>query len=191
MFRETCNELETKLAEGTLHSLVTAAALLRKLLMDASPLMHTVNRTHRLPKPKFVVRGLPDLTLVGLPEPDGQFLGDGLDALDGAVFPTLPGQVQLELDLDKFLAHRVARVSGSNYTVRDIIDFLAHVAGGVHLRDAKTTDEQVLQAVRVRFLDVHPAVLQIRGIARVTLRALAALREKVTASLEGDPPETP
>jgi hypothetical protein len=154
-------------------NLLDASAILRRLLLDGHALMHKVAKGRDF-KPRFVV---PALTLMPMPEgiPEPSFWWTDPSAVHDR--PTK------DLGLDAFLSEPLHLVDGANITVRQVIDYVANVGGGVHQgkpRDEKakliheTSDQTIIMG------HAYP-LASIRGIVQVTFNALIPLYFRVRA----------
>jgi hypothetical protein len=165
LFLATLADISEKLAHGTWYDLVKAAALLRQLLLDDTPLVHRVNRNIRKPI-SFIVTDyvtLPPLT------PDHHWQN-----LDPSGFP---GARTLTINLGKLLAAPCLTTNGVTASVKDLIKACANAKGGVHLGRAETSEEQAVldwdEAVRA--IGQEPSGLAIAGLCRVVLHGVRPL----------------
>ena len=150
------------------------AAALRQLLLDASPLIHQVNRKTRL-RLRFRVNRQPANTL-GIPAPIIELSGHALD----------PNTIQFQtgtedLSLEEFLRFPVAKTKWGDVSVHELVDYLCHKAGAVHRDRARTLDDQGLEAVfgALEGIQIQPLVSVMEAIVRVVLVALLPLRDAV------------
>jgi hypothetical protein len=124
LFIRTLIDLEKRVTATDEYEVLLSAGLLRKLLMDQTPLMDKVNSTYRL-KIRFRINGeSPYERLAHEDEPLHWSLEDAIDP-EIALPPGM--QAPFDADRDKFLARRVLRVNGNWVTVRDLIDQLSHI----------------------------------------------------------------
>jgi hypothetical protein len=176
LFKEALDELAKRTLSGTSeYDLVKASALLRLLLLDDQPLMDQVNRTRRLDI-RFAVGRTPYTDVVMAAKPIVYARGDGLDPGTG-----IPSTVAVPLKRDAFLREVVIFYEGHVATVHDVIDYLAHVEGGVHRGIARDGKAKALKAMSEQIaLGGYPLGAQsVRAIARVVINALQPLRESV------------
>ena len=146
---------------------------MRKLLLDGgNSLVHAVNQRHRL---SFAFEVSAN---VGYAPDEHTIFSVAGDALHPSFFPN--GKTE-RLKRDKFLKLPVICVKGKNCSVHDVIDQLAHVAGGVHTGSADSDVEKALTALSAAwsFAGLPATLMQVKSIARVVLDGLAQLREKV------------
>ena len=177
LFLKTLADIESRLAATDPYEILLIAGLLRKLFLDDHPLVDQVNRAHRI-KLEFEVTAP-----INKPS-DGDTssmwsVQDGLDP-DTAV----PGKSRLRLSRDQFFQTVVAIAFGPTFTVKDVIQFEANVAGGVHAGAPKTEKEKALHTMGQHFGlgGYAPSLRQLLAIARVCLKALAPLRAAINAS---------
>jgi hypothetical protein len=128
------------------YSALEASALVRKLLIDGSPLLHQVNRQRRK-RIAFEVAGNAAYEALVM-EDKPVFYAPG-----GSLSPRLalgmPFQVT-PMNLDQFLAHRALYVNGHEITVRQVVLQLANVEGGVHAGTPNTEAEKLLNEVNTQ-----------------------------------------
>jgi hypothetical protein len=175
LFLERCDQIARRTQSPQEIDLLDLPAALRQLLLDGPPLVHKVNRTHRL-KLRFRVGNFtmqPDKFTVVLA------LEDGLDPDTGR-----PGRPVSEVDLDGFLAHKVIILRQASHSVADVIRFAANVAGGVHHDQKPKEAQKILADYGAMFgLGGLPAgIRQLQAIGRVTLKGLSPLIETVRNS---------
>lgn len=170
----TLADLERYVAVGDDYAMLRAAALLRQLLMDESPLAHQVNRRHRL-KLRFPICGrqYADMVLAMGPV--------FYSALDGVHRSGPMGHQLEEVLLDQFLASKVLKLGDQVLTVGDLISISANVLGGVHKGTPKTEKEQALHDFNQIFIvSGHPvSAAQMKPLVLVVLEALAPLASAV------------
>lgn len=128
-------ELQERIAKADRVNLLEASAILRRLLLDARPLVHLVNRKYRLKLryPSVVA------TAVAATEAVPSY-----SYLNLAPRVSKKGSVA-ELSLDEFLSQTV--VFGEKpYSVKDVIDLCANTKGGIHFDDPKiNTSKELLE----------------------------------------------
>jgi hypothetical protein len=147
---------------GSTLDILELAGTLRQFLLDQSPLVDRVNRTHKL-KIKFHI---PDVTAGnarhsasrGLPVPRIVFIGE-------------PGDLRMgrrTVGRREFLAWEPVFAEGLAYSVREIVKTCANKFGAVHFEDgaSDTTEEGVLRRVESYF--------ELAGRGGVVLNALRA-----------------
>jgi hypothetical protein len=185
LFVAEMRELEQRVLSSNEYDTLMIAASLRKLLLDAHPLVHLVNstRTHKL---RFVANCQPEdaASLRAKLARTGAFVWARQDGFDPhtARAGTLP---PAELNLRGLLACVVVMWRGYEVTVGELIAYVAHIAGAVHVGKPRTAKEIALvdMAQRTRAGEATPVVAQLQAIGRVVLRGLAPLRETVSRDL--------
>jgi hypothetical protein len=181
LFIRTLSDLEKRVAATDEYEVLLSAGLLRKLLMDQTPLMDKVNSAYRL-KIRFRING--ESPYERLVHEDGPVYWSLEEAIDPEI--ALPPGMRAPFDAtrDQFLARHVLRVRGSWVTVRDLIDQLAHIEGAVHKHDPENEREEILQRVaRQIYIGGLPAGLrQVQSIGRVVKRALTPLSDAITSA---------
>lgn len=133
--------------------------------------MDQLNRLHRI-KLEFEVTAP-----LNKPEDgDKNTLWSVQDGLDPET--AVPGKKRLRLSRDQFFQTVVAIINGRSFTVRDVIQFEANVAGAVHAGAPRTEKEKALQSIgqSISVGGYAPALRQLLAIARVALRALQPVR---------------
>jgi|SRR5579871_2862574 len=181
LFLRTLQDLERRASEQDEYEVLLAAALLRKLFLDAHPLVDQVNARYRL-RLRFLINGrtaYEDMVLeLG---PVYWSLEDGFEPR-----PDLPPGLRSpqEATRDQMLARRVMFVHGHDVSVRDLIAQLSHIEGAVHSGAPQEQREELLaQVSRSIYLGGLPAgIRQVQSIARVVLAGLAPLRDAVEAA---------
>lgn len=172
--------------------MLQASALLRKLLIDKDPLAFRVNRAEVLGASKlrlvfpFVAMIEWDLLMHGtnIPRPDSEWLGDL------SVAPFLPSMRRLNLTYDEFMKFHFARVGANTYSARRVIQYVAHVIGGIHsgtpdadqqpLRDAQAQMEQLLVFFNLPKREMVLDVL--RAIVGAAVRGLKPLADALASN---------
>lgn len=150
------------------------AAVLRRLLLDASPLVHQANRTHKK-KLRFCINKVGDISELPV-KPDLLFHAHGLDPKR---FQIRDGTVDLKLD--QFLAQPLIELQETVITIADVIKFAANKVGGVHLDATRDAHEMKIDAAlaKVSASGMHPLAIALETVATITLTALKPLREAI------------
>jgi hypothetical protein len=140
LFVHTLRDLEERTDSTNEYTVLMSAALLRKLLLDESRLADQVNRNHRL-KLRYRISGV---------SPYEKLMVDASPvfwAIEDALDPDSPiAYAPYDATRDQFLARQVMYFGGNRITVRDVIDQLANVEGGVHSGSPKDDRQKALQA---------------------------------------------
>jgi hypothetical protein len=153
--------------------MLEAAAAIRKLLLDESPLLHQVNRQRRRRVTFEVERPTALQRLILEDKPLVYFLMEG-------VSPRLTITASAGVDvlkLDQFLARAAAWIQGQEVSVKDLVLYLAHIAGGVHAGTPKTGLERLLHEADSSLMvgGMGSVSRTMRGIADVVVVALVPL----------------
>jgi hypothetical protein len=109
-------------------------------------------------------------------------MADG-DALDPAF--ALPGVPIIECSLGAFLATVVIEANGISISILDLINYVSHVAGAVHIGEARSPGEMELDRLTAGGVTINGiplTILQVPSIARVVLAALRPLKAAVESS---------
>lgn len=159
------------------YELLGIAPLLRKLLIDARPLLSTVRAARPEVPTDFRIRqwnapgdsrcdaDLPYLFRLGGPELVG-----------GPDDPVLP-------KLKHFVGARVGLVQGRPLTVREVVKYYANVEGGVHFGVPKEDAQRVLSQVAPLLLGRSTGQIEILAyLGTIVVDALTPLCESILAS---------
>ena len=126
LFVETINDLQKRLEARGEYEILGISSLLRKLLIDGNPLLHQINREHKL-KVTFEVtidENFYNKFKDGFPLPDFYSVQDGIDPQTSR-----PGKNSRSADLDGLLSTPMMLVNGKTYAVKDMVLFEANVTG--------------------------------------------------------------
>ena len=178
LFLRVCDDVEQRILSNDDYAILKLSGLLRQLLLDASPLVHQVNRTFREDVEFEITRFAP-------PDSGGTFLRGRVlfwnvqDGLDPRTSP--PGRGIRRVNLEEFLHTIVLRSNGIDHSIKDVILFEANVMGGVHAGVPHSQQDFELGKIGNMFsIEGLPAALrQLKAISRVTLAALRPLKERV------------
>ena len=160
------------------HELLIASGRLRLLLLDGGRLVDQVNRSRRFDLRYRILRGRE-----GPPFDDEGLL---FWALVDGLSPDLmgeaaPGQIVESVKLDAFLHERVMIYQGEDVTVRDLINHVANVVGGVHagkvLSPKDATLDDMAQAAVIQ--GMNPAIRCLHSIVLIAVEALRPLRDAI------------
>jgi len=169
-FLDITNDLELRIESGSKYDLIESADLLRKLLFDKHSLIDQINRTYRY-KLQFVVKYWPDT------EPEY-----GKIQLQ-TVVPNINDETKI-VNKDNFLSTKCLFIFDKSLTVKDILDHVAYVRGGVHTPKPPTKEkdkylsDEVMRILKFGFSGseaVDMGIGLIKPIARVTLNAIDPL----------------
>jgi hypothetical protein len=176
LFIETVSDLQRRIEPGTAeYDLLTAAGLLRKLLLDSEPLVHRVNRDRRLKIRYRVNNRQPIWKLAGSPRPVMWSMEGGFDP------DSVARSEPVEVSQDNLLDSVVMLFKSHEVTVRDLISHAANVRGGVHLGQPHTEKEKALSELASTLeIGGYPAATSVlQAIGRVALKGLAPLRAEI------------
>ncbi|MDN3624858.1 hypothetical protein [Methylobacterium isbiliense] len=162
-------------------NLLDGSAILRRLLTDSSgPLLHKAAKGRDF-KPIFRVIG----------SPEGDRLLEDIFASGAVTFrysnpdpDALKEGAGMQLGLDGFLARKIHFVDGKPITIKEVINFCANVAGGVHAGQPSRRDNaEVLynNSSNVLVNGKPFPVESIRSIIDITIQALEPLYERLRA----------
>ncbi len=176
LFVNTLRDLAARIADADEYSILGASALIRKLLIDGSPLVDQVNQGYRLKLAFEISDSKPSIP--GVPEPTFWSVQDGLDPETSR-----PGKPRKVVNRDQLLSAVLAVVDGRAYTLREIVLFEANVMGGVHAGSPKEEKERVLQSLNsgLAIGGYRASLRQLQAIGRVVLKGLEPLSSAVTS----------
>jgi hypothetical protein len=179
LFLETVGDLRRRSSDAhSEYEAVISALLLRKLLLDSPTLIDVANQESRL-KITYVVNARPPIWKhLGEEPPLAYAKEDGFDP-EIALVPPIP----VEMKRDELLSQVVVVYRGKELSVRDLIDYVAHVAGGVHFKTPKTEEQAGAQALAEQMtVGGYPAGTRtLLAVGRVVVRGLEPLCECLRA----------
>lgn len=150
-------DLQARVGVKDRFNLLEASAILRRLLLDARPVVHLVNREHRL-----------QLRFPVIPKRQVKVTGEGptFEFLNLCPEFAEPSEVQL-VALDTFLGTEVLRDRAQAFTVRDVIDVCANLKGGIHFGQPLSQTDQSLIKLDQGYLPffVDASLAALPGIA--------------------------
>ncbi len=176
LFIYTIKDLEKKLVATDQYEILMIAGLLRKLLLDGTPLMDLVNANHL--KVKFIINSKPI--------PEDKYLSiwsieDGLDPSTAVPHLCKP----IEVNREQFLSTKILKAVDKVFSVRDVILHLAHIEGAVHAGSTKDEKDVILN----KFIQewqiggVAATFRLLKAIARVTVKGLKVLESSLTSKV--------
>ena len=168
LFVRTMEDLETRCKSNDVYEILMIAGLLRKLLLDGSPLVDLVNRK-RKQKIHFIANNR------SVPVPDFWSIEDGFDP------DTAARCVPLEVTKNELLSRPVLKHGNEIFTVRELILHIAHVGGAIHSGTPKTNKDKILKELgETMFIGGLPAGLRtMRAIGRVVVKGLERLKLQI------------
>ena len=180
LFIKTLADIDERLDSADDYDVVRVTALLRQLLLDQHPLVTVVNHSHRL-KVRFRIAVTPGLP-AELHTATSVYLQ--LESLDPDMeFPR--GKIQ-EVSREEFLNIIVIIAYGERISIREIIRYTAHVAGGVHSGSPKDDKDRIMNDMAQRFYigGYQGGLMQLLSISRIVRKALEPLRVIVEAEVK-------
>ena len=144
LFVQTCEDVRSRVEKCTCYDLLILSSLVRKLLLDSTPLYVLANK-----RTKVQIRFPYEEEPIG-DSPNGITVRGFLQAKKGSIGKflrtecvSIPREVYTacEIVIDKFLQMECVSMSREVYTVRQIINAAAHKHGGVHV-DLKVTERE-------------------------------------------------
>lgn len=181
LFLKTLEDLETRINSQDDYEILMVAALLRKLLLDAYPLMDQVNEKRRL-KIRFVINDYQMPVIKTLPTfPTFWSIEDGLDP-EMARIPK-----PIEVSRDEFLARQILKNGNHFIAIKELIKHAAHVQGTIHAgepEDEKQKHFSYLQSV-LGIGGLPAGYRLLRVIGRVVIKGLYPLNDQIKSESEG------
>lgn len=182
LFIQTLEDLHRSLVSADEYEVLRASHLMRQLLLDGgNSLVNRVNRQRRLKLDFLAIHVVPP----GIGPSEPWFAAYSILPLG------IPGAAPVAFCWDRFQKLVVARCGGHEFTVHDIIDYAAHVAGGVHMGEPRHDSHRVLAGLQAGGggLGLGPVAAMVRAIGRVILDGLEELKGLVlgVGRFEGGP----
>lgn len=176
MFLNTIEQLQILINSYHEYEIIRASHLIRQLLLDGQKsLVERVNKSHRLKiKYRVVKTSPPDIP--GLPPLKAWCAVDSI-----VPYMAPPGSQPVSMNWEKFQKQIVAIIDGHRYSVHDIVDYVAHIAGGVHLGSPNTDRARILASLdrQIPSTNLNIIVMTLRGIGRIILTGLSDLKDRV------------
>jgi hypothetical protein len=181
LFVETVSDLRQRCRnprERGRYQLLGIASLIRKLLVDAHPLVHTVRDVRREVPLQFriVPWAVPESKEAdSIPSLDYYLRLGGMEMVDGPKDAALP--------LRAFLRASVGQADGEPLTVRDVVLYYSHVEGGVHFGTANDPTQRVLSSMAPLLLGHTTGQIQILAhIGAIVVDALIPLCDAILSA---------
>lgn len=175
LFIRTIDDLHRSINSNDEYEVLRASALIRQLFLDGDKsLVDRISRNYRHKLEFEVVEHTPP-NIPGL----NFNIWAVVDGIDPRATP--PHFLRVKKKRDGFFSMIVAIVDGHEYSVREIVKFVANVMGGVHsgsLRDEKETNLEQLKELRF-FSNISIALLFIKSIGRIILESLKPLQYEI------------
>lgn len=159
------------------YEMLGIAPLLRKLLIDARPLLNTVRAARPDVSTDFRIRqwSAPDDSNYDADLPYLLRLG-GPELVGGPTGPVLP-------KLRQFIGARVGLVQGRSLTVREVVKYYANVEGGVHFGAPREKADHVMSQMAPVLLGRSTGQIEILAhLGTIVVDALTPLCESILAS---------
>jgi hypothetical protein len=189
LFNESLNELENRLRSGKTYDVLMAAGLLRKLLIDADPLINQIVKRERI---LFLVNvreplhiRLPQLYLPQDLRTSSWLAKDGLNPDDANKQDRFYNPQTLSLE--EFLTCKVIYTRGKTVTVKELIRILSNKEGAVHYqRTLDINNEEDMKALLTRQLsaslwfgnqEIPAAISTFTAICKIVLRDLIKFKK--------------
>lgn len=172
LFLKTIEDLKVKIGSEDPYEILMATALLRKLLIDESPLVDQVNKNFGL-KIRYVVNNKSSP-----PNIDGLITWSTVDGFDPE---TSHISEPIILNKNQMLKRQIMIIDGTTITVLDLIKFLSHVQGSVHVRNPKNDKERVQKKFEetIKIGGMPGEIRSVKAIGRVVIKGLNQLIDKV------------
>lgn len=175
LFVRTIEDLHRSINSNDEYEVLRASALIRQLFFDGSKsLVDKVNRQHKHKFEFEVIEHTPP-NISGL----NFNIWAVIDGIDPRVTPLhLP---RVKKNRDSFFGMTVAIIDGHEYSIKDLVRFVANVMGGVHLGHIENEKHANLDRLKELYIfsDVNLALLFIRSIGRIILESLKSLQYEI------------
>src|SRR4051794_8539157 len=176
LFLRTLDDLHRSINSNDEYEILRASALIRQLFLDGgNSLVDRLKRKFRHLNLEFTVIEHAPPKIPGL----NFNVWGAVDAIDPRAMP--PHFPRVKKTRDGFFGMIVAILEGHEYSVRELIQFVAIVMGGVHasrIRDEKAKNLAQLKELYI-FSNVNLALLFLRAIGRIILESLKPLQYQV------------
>jgi hypothetical protein len=124
-----------------------ASAHIRTRLIDESPLVHQINRSHRM---KYAFNPCAESPFITMVQSENPTFWIWMDAISPRFAPPWMAATE-RVKLDRFLAKRAAQGHGRDVSVRDLVLQLANIEGGIHAGTPSTELQHRLSAMSETF----------------------------------------
>ena len=174
LFTHKYNELAEYSGSADHYTTLKCSSILRQLLLDQTPLIHSANKEIKL-KIEFKV--------------DNTF-HQKLPLSSAILFTSTEiGNLVLKfsanlksLKLDQFIGLPILEIDNSCFTVREIIKFASNKSGGIHYDPLVDADEKVLETSieKLEKIKIPALAIAINAITQIVLIALRPLKNELT-----------
>jgi hypothetical protein len=180
LFLLTLEDLRSKLASGKEYDLIRACGLCRHLILDDIPLVHLVNRRHRI-KLRFEVafNNINKFFQTSTPH------GLNWVTFDPGVIRNLgPTFTQVrKISLEEFQKFVVLHYQQNAITVRHLIRAASHCLGGIHSSEPAGSEEKALVALNAAAEKDGPLTkFAIKTLCSVILKAMEPIEGAIQRS---------
>jgi hypothetical protein len=172
LFVRTLDDLHKSINSDDEYEILRASALIRQLFLDGSnSLVDRVNRKYRHKLEFEVVEQTPPNI------PDSSFnIWAAVDEIDPRSVPLHFPRIKKKRD--GFFGMIVAVIEGHEFSIRELVQFVANVMGGVHSVSLQDEREEKLAQLKELYIfsNISMALLFIRAIGRIILASLKPLQ---------------
>lgn len=177
LFLYKMGKLKKAIETPSEENLFDAAAILRLVLLDSLPLFVQANKglQHRI---RFVIQPMniptaPPMAEAGAPADGGMRLAFSI-AGDAFSPDIMKANNSTTVKLDAFLASPVAFIVGHIVTVKDVILYLANIAGGVHKGTPDNPKTKAIEEMSqvMELMGVPSILISMRSIIAITIAGL-------------------
>lgn len=170
------DELHRLINSSDGYDVLKASATIRQLFLDGGKsLVDKVNKSYKR-KYKFKVVDHPIPNIPNVPKPEFWCVVDSID----------PRRAPFKFNYvtknrDDFFSTILGIVHGKEYTISDVIKYVANVMGGVHSGKAMTVADKALEHLAQIYLlpDLNVPLLHIRAVGRIVLETLRGTKEDI------------
>lgn len=183
LFLKTLEDIENKIQSNESYEVLLIAALIRKLFLDSTPLVDQVNKSFKI-KFKFVVACLDEPFLESIESLPGTTYFNTLNSIDPE--SGVATIIRKSLNKDQFFQMIVIITGEHRYSVKDVVRYLAHIRGAVHIGEPITAKDHDFKCAdqMVRVNKIEGSFESLRAIARIVIRALSPLKTAVLDSIK-------
>ena len=161
LFLNTVQDLRSKIRVNKTYHLIKACGLCRHLLLDETPLLHQVNRKHKLPI-TFYIKDYTDTPL------SHDFNGSGGRTI-------LPLGESKKVKLDEFLKTKIHYYGKNEFTVKEFLITASHYYGGIHSGKPDIKQEYLSRLNTFYNKETNISFWHMNGICKVVLKSMRPL----------------
>jgi len=166
--------------------ILKSAGIIRQLFLEKGmPLFDVANKSL---KHKLVFSIIDPIQLKPdiLPSPSSWHI---FDAIEPSL--NLTGHSPLTCNRDKFFSLVLGNKDGVDYTIKDIISYVANKMGAIHKDTPKSKKEKMLEELGKKYIytNISMVLYHLRSISRVILNALKPFKNRILniSRFEGQP----